>query len=145
MTDLWNVRSARYFPLSTWLKPVKTVSTHSFISPLFLDTNVPTESGIPEFVEKWKHFCSISKGDESRNSLVGTTTAYGLDDCGSIPSRSKILFSTEERPGRLWRPLSLLSNRYRGSFPGGNATGAWSWQDKEWWTYSSIPLYVFMA
>jgi hypothetical protein len=53
----------------------------------------------------------------SRDSLVGIVTGYGLDSRCSIPGRGKRIFSTPQRTDRLWGPLSLLSNRYRGLFP----------------------------
>jgi hypothetical protein len=63
---------------------------------------------------------------QSRDSAVGIATGYGLDDRGvgvRVPVGSRI-FSSPSRPDWLWGPLNLLSNGYRGSFPGGKAAGA---------------------
>jgi hypothetical protein len=43
----------------------------------------------------------------------------------SNPGRFRI-FSSRQRPGRLWDPPSLLSNGSRGRFPRGKAAGVWS-------------------
>jgi hypothetical protein len=66
----------------------------------------------------------------SRDSAVGITTGYGLDDRGVgvwVPVGSRI-FSSANRPGRHWGPLNLISNGYRGLYPGwggGKPAGAW--------------------
>jgi hypothetical protein len=52
----------------------------------------------------------------SQVSAVGIATNYGLDDRGvgvRVPVGSSI-FSSPDRPDRLWGPPNLLSNGYRG-------------------------------
>jgi hypothetical protein len=58
----------------------------------------------------------------SRDSVVGIAIGYGLDDRGvgvriPVGSRSS---SSPSHPDRLYGQPNLLSNGYRGSFPGGN-------------------------
>jgi hypothetical protein len=58
---------------------------------------------------------------KSRDSAVGITTSYGLDDRGdrsSSPGRVKN-FLSPNRPNRLYYPMGT-----GGSFPGGKAAGA---------------------
>jgi hypothetical protein len=48
----------------------------------------------------------------SRDSAVGIATSYGLDDRGvgvRVPVVSRI-FSSPDRPDRIWGPPNLLSN-----------------------------------
>jgi hypothetical protein len=55
------------------------------------------------------------------DAIAGIATGYGLDDRGfrvRVPVGSRI-FSSPCRPNRLWGPLNLLSNGYRGFFPRG--------------------------
>jgi hypothetical protein len=63
---------------------------------------------------------------EINDSVVGIATGCGLDDRWvrfRVPVGSRI-FSSPRRPDRLWDPRNLLSNGYRGLFPGGKAAGA---------------------
>jgi hypothetical protein len=67
-------------------------------------------------------YCSL----RSRDSVVGIATSYWLGDRGvgvRVPARSNI-FSSPERPDRLWGPLNLLSNGYWELFPLGKAAEA---------------------
>jgi hypothetical protein len=55
----------------------------------------------------------------SWDSVVGRATDYGPEDWGVwvlVPVGSRI-FSSPCRPDRLWGPLNLLFNEYRGLFP----------------------------
>jgi hypothetical protein len=55
----------------------------------------------------------------SRDSAVDIATGYGLDDRRvgvPVPVGSRI-FSSPQRPDRLWDPPILLSNWYHGFFP----------------------------
>jgi hypothetical protein len=56
---------------------------------------------------------------QSRFSVVGIVTDYGLEDRGvwiRVPLGSRI-FSSPRHPDRLWGPPSLLCNGYRVLFP----------------------------
>jgi hypothetical protein len=48
----------------------------------------------------------------SRNTSLGIATGYGLDSQWSIPGRGKRLFSSPQRPDRLWDTSSLMSSEY---------------------------------
>jgi hypothetical protein len=68
----------------------------------------------------------ISVHTVCRDSSVGIATGYGLDGRGvrvRVPVGAR-LFSSPRRADRFWGLPSLLSNGYRGSFPGGKAAGA---------------------
>jgi hypothetical protein len=59
----------------------------------------------------------------SGDSVVGKATGYGFDDGGVgdlVPEMSRI-FSSPRRSERFWGLPNLLSDEYRGSFPGGKA------------------------
>jgi hypothetical protein len=61
------------------------------------------------------HFRLAFITNRGRHSSVGMAIGYGLDDRGigvRVPIGSRI-FSSPQRPDRLWGPPSLLSNGYR--------------------------------
>jgi hypothetical protein len=60
-------------------------------------------------------------------TLVHLLRAWRSDDRGSIPGGRWEFLSSTPCPDRLWRSTSLLSNGYRGFYPGGKAAGTWSW------------------
>jgi hypothetical protein len=90
----------------------------------------------------------------SRDRVIAIATGYGMDDQGvgvRVPVGSRI-FSSPRRPDRIWGPLNLLSNWYRGSFAGVQRPGCEAYnsppastEGKKMWIYTSTPPYVFMA
>jgi hypothetical protein len=81
-------------------------------------------SWLRHYTTSWKVVGSIP--DVIGFSIVGIATSYGLDDQGvgvRVPIGSR-MFSSTNRPDRLWGPPNLLSNGYRCSFPGDKAAGA---------------------
>jgi hypothetical protein len=67
---------------------------------------------------KEENYDVITFPGKSRDSSVGITTYYGLDDQGvgvRVPVVSGI-FTPLRRPDRLWGPPNLLSNWHRGLF-----------------------------
>jgi hypothetical protein len=75
---------------------------------------------------------------------------FELDGQDSIPGMRRD-FIYPQRPDRLWGPLSLLSNGFRGFFLGSKAAGSWSWpltsvwcRGQEWRSYIFTPPYVSM-
>jgi hypothetical protein len=74
------------------------------------------------------YFISNNETCESRDSIVGIATDYGLDDqvVGiRVPVGTRI-FISPCRLDRLWGLPSRLSNGYGDSFPGGKVAEAWS-------------------
>jgi hypothetical protein len=91
----------------------------------------------------------------SRDSVVGISIGYGLDDRGvwvRVPVRERI-FSSPRRPDRLCGPRNLLSNGYRSALsPGVSRPGREadhsppaSTEVKKMWIYTSTPPYALTA
>jgi hypothetical protein len=67
------------------------------------------------------NFLSTGTTLVSRDSVVGIATGYELDDRGigfRVPVVLRI-FSSSNRPNRLWGPPNFLPNGYQGLFPRG--------------------------
>jgi hypothetical protein len=90
--------------------------------------------------------------DVSENYI--SHSGYGMDDRGvgvRVPVGSRI-FSSPQRPDRLWGPPTILSNGYRDSFSRvkrqvreADHSPPASAEVKETWVYTSIPPYALMA
>jgi hypothetical protein len=85
----------------------------------------------------------------SRDSVVSTATAYGLDDrWAGVPSPSKVknfLFSTlSTQPLIQWLPRALSTGLKRPRSEVDHSPPA-SAEVKEMWIYTSTPPYVFMT
>jgi hypothetical protein len=65
-------------------------------------------------LEKCFSYLAYRQG-KRRDSSVTIVTGYGTDGLG-IPGRGKRLFSSPQRPDRLWDPSSLLSKGYLGFY-----------------------------
>jgi hypothetical protein len=92
---------------------------------------------------------SVLMNGRSRNSSLDTAMGYGLDGRGSIPGIGNVFFSTPSAQTCSAPHPASYPMRIGGSFPGGNAVGAWSWPltsiqclVQEWCTCTP---YVFMA
>jgi hypothetical protein len=74
-------------------------------------------SCVPDFPSTFV-FWTTPLANRSRDSVVSIATTYGQDDRGvgvRVPVGSRI-FSSPNRPDRLWGPPNLLSNEYQGLF-----------------------------
>jgi hypothetical protein len=86
----------------------------------------------------------------TRDSVVGTTTGYGLHDRGirvqvSVGSR---IICYPRSPDRLWGPHNLQSNGYRRLFRRGHEADhspPASAEVKKMWNYTFTHPYAFMA
>jgi hypothetical protein len=68
-----------------------------------------------------RYYVTYSPSCRSQDSVVGIAISYGLDDREvgvRVPVELRI-FSSPDRPDRLWGPLNLLSNGYSWLFPRG--------------------------
>jgi hypothetical protein len=74
-----------------------------------------------------------------RDTAVGIATCYGRGVGVWVPVRVRF-FPSPRLPDRFCGPPYLLSNGYRGSFPGGKAA-----EVKNTWIYTSTLPHVFMA
>jgi hypothetical protein len=92
---------------------------------------------------------------QSRDSAVGITTGYGLEDQGvgvRVPV-GPIILTSPSRPGRLWGPYSLLSNGYQRRFPQGvkwpgreaDHSPPTSTEVTNTWIYTSTLTYTLMG
>jgi hypothetical protein len=105
----------------------------------------------PDLIQEKCNFHPYTCYTRSKDSSVGIATGYGLNDLGSIPGSERYFFPPQH-PHRFWGPLTFLSDGYWGCFPGDKAAGPLSWpltsiscRGKRSWSYTSTPLYVFMA
>jgi hypothetical protein len=85
----------------------------------------PTQLCIREIRKRNIAFTSFAKSETSRVGAVGIAIGYRLAsrEVGVRDSVGRRFVSSPRRPGRFCGPPKLLSNRYRGPFPGDKAAG----------------------
>jgi hypothetical protein len=106
--------SSSFFIWSFYLYPAKSTSYEA--------PHYATVSNLPSVhSSSVRIFSSAPINKDSRDSAVGIAAGYGLDDQEvgvQVPVGSRF-FTSPCYPERLWGPLSLISNGYRGLFPRG--------------------------
>jgi hypothetical protein len=127
---IWKPKAYYHVLLVSFLSHINPIhSLLSYFFKIYLNITITSTHMSSKMLCSFRYKSSIPLYYGSRASVVGIATGYGLDGRGvgvRVPVKSRI-FTSPRRPDRLWGPLNLLSNRYRGSFPGGNAARAWSW------------------
>jgi hypothetical protein len=86
-----------------------------------MKATVPSKHYLSMRMKRLPEITTIIRQDNSRDSVVGIATGYGLDDRGvgvGVPVVSRNL-SSQRRPERLWGPSSFLYPAYRRLFPRG--------------------------
>jgi hypothetical protein len=107
-----------------WLPAGEVLSYLPTMSrPALRPTQPPILGGKPEAAWSWP----LTSIWHPHGLLSVLWPRYVLEDRGSIAGIRRGTFFLHHRVQIGWCPPSLLSNRYRGSFPVCIAAGAWSW------------------
>jgi hypothetical protein len=108
----------------SWSKMITTKSLSLKWDAVNVRAHAPCYCALPRSSHEWacvqhpvRGKCSFSVKLVRPDCSVGTVKVHGLDGRGSIPVWGKRIFSSPQRPQRLWDPPSQW-------VPG---AGAWSW------------------
>jgi hypothetical protein len=113
---LWNFRGQNNISKSDCLCTLSRFTLHRE-SPLYSDR--PSFKSVFNICSVSATLCLATYFVQSRDSVVGIATGYGLEDRGvgvRVPVGWRI-FSSTRLSDVFWGPPSLLSNGYRGFFP----------------------------